>query len=48
MSKLGTSSAFLGAKENPEVANGPHLVANNKATGSDLLSVIRTQLKSCD
>ena len=48
MSELGINSVLLSAKENPEIANGPRLIANNKSMGSDLLSVIRTQLKSCD
>ena len=44
----GLKAAFIDAKLPSNEAERPRMIANNKATGVDLLSIIRTQLSACD
>lgn len=44
----GLRSAFINSVEPSDDGYRPTVIANNKSTGIDLLSVIRTQLSACD
>ena len=44
----GLRSAFVDSAGPFEEGYAPKIIANNKSTGVDLLSVIRTQLSACD
>lgn len=44
----GLKAAFIDAKLPSNEADRPRMIANNKAAGVDLLSIIRTQLSTCD
>ena len=44
----GLKAAFIDAKLPSNETDRPRMIANNKAAGVDLLSIIRTQLSACD